>query len=163
MNFYDGVPYAKNPTTGIGEPIPGATENYLDVDDAVEALKIFRDAGLQLVNVTAGCPYFNPHVGRPADKEPPDGYGAPENNSSASRATSGLPTPLGVPAPISPSSERDTVTCGSTPLRREKRTSAMIASQSLAWAAARSHIRISRVMCTWTKERCASQSAIAPP
>ena len=79
MNFYDGVPFAKNPVTGVGEPIPGATENYLDVDDAVQALKIFRDAGLQLVNVTAGCPYFNPHVGRPADKEPPDGYGAPEH------------------------------------------------------------------------------------
>lgn len=79
MNFFDGVPYAKNPTTGIGEPVPGATENYLDADEAVEAVKLFRDAGLQLVNVTAGCPYFNPHIGRPADKEPPDGYGAPEN------------------------------------------------------------------------------------
>jgi NADPH2 dehydrogenase len=79
MNFYDGVPYAKNPATGLGEPIPGATENYLEVEDAVAALKTFRDAGLQLVNVTAGCPYFNPHVGRPADKEPPDGYGAPEH------------------------------------------------------------------------------------
>ena len=30
------------------------------------------------MNVTAGCPYFNPHVGRPADREPPDGYAAPE-------------------------------------------------------------------------------------
>jgi len=79
MNFFDGVPYAKNSVTGIGEPVPGATENYLDVDDAVQALVMFRDAGLQLVNVTAGCPYFNPHIGRPADKEPPDGYGAPEN------------------------------------------------------------------------------------
>jgi len=79
MNFFDGVPYAKNPVTGIGEPVPGATENYLDVDEAVQALMMFRDAGLQLVNVTAGCPYFNPHVGRPADKEPPDGYGAPEH------------------------------------------------------------------------------------
>lgn len=78
MNFFDGVPYRKNPATGIGEPLPGATENYLGVDEAVAALRVFRDAGLQLVNVTAGCPYFNPHVGRPADKEPPDGYGAPE-------------------------------------------------------------------------------------
>lgn len=78
MNFFDGVPFRKNATTGIGEPIPGATENYLAAADAVEALTMFRDAGLQLVNVTAGCPYFNPHVGRPADKEPPDGYGAPE-------------------------------------------------------------------------------------
>ena len=77
MNFFDGVPYRKN-ASGMGEPMPGATENYLELDDAIEALQLFRDAGLQLVNVTAGCPYFNPHVGRPADKEPPDGYGAPE-------------------------------------------------------------------------------------
>ena len=78
MNFYDGVPYAKNAATGAGEPVPGATENYLELDEALEALRMFRDAGLQLVNVTAGCPYFNPHVGRPADREPPDGYVAPE-------------------------------------------------------------------------------------
>jgi NADPH2 dehydrogenase len=78
MNFFDGVPYARHPTTGAGEPVPGATENYLELDDALDALRLYRDAGLQLVNVTAGCPYFNPHVGRPADREPPDGYGAPE-------------------------------------------------------------------------------------
>ncbi|MEP6919152.1 MAG: NADH:flavin oxidoreductase, partial [Acidobacteriota bacterium] len=48
-------------------------------DEAVEALRLFEQAGLQLVNVTAGCPYYNPHVGRPADREPPDGYGAPES------------------------------------------------------------------------------------
>jgi len=78
MNFYDGVPFAKNPETGVGEPIPGCTSNYLEADEAVEALRSFREAGLQLVNVTAGCPYFNPHVGRPADREPPDGYAAPE-------------------------------------------------------------------------------------
>jgi NADPH2 dehydrogenase len=77
MNFFDGVPFAKS-ATGGGEPIPGATENYLQMDEAVEALRIFEKAGLQLVNVTAGCPYFNPHVGRPADREPPDGYAAPE-------------------------------------------------------------------------------------
>ena len=78
MNFFDGVPYRKNAETGIGEPVPGATDNYLEVDEAVEALRMYREAGLQLVNVTAGCPYYNPHVGRPADREPPDGYGAPE-------------------------------------------------------------------------------------
>ncbi len=78
MNFFDGVPFMKNPATGAGEPVAGATENYLDLEEAVEALRMFRKAGLQLVNVTAGCPYFNPHIGRPADKEPPDGYGAPE-------------------------------------------------------------------------------------
>ena len=78
MNFYDGVPYAKNPSTGAGEPVPGATENYLEPAEALDALRLYRDAGLQLVNVTAGCPYYNPHIGRPADREPPDGYASPE-------------------------------------------------------------------------------------
>ncbi len=78
MNFFDGVPFAKNHATGAGEPVPGCTSNYLEADEAVEALRSFREAGLQLVNVTAGCPYFNPHIGRPADREPPDGYAAPE-------------------------------------------------------------------------------------
>jgi NADPH2 dehydrogenase len=102
MNFYDGVPFTKNPVTGVGEPVRGATSNYLDADEAVQALAMFREAGLQLVNVTAGCPYFNPHVGRPADKEPPDGYGAPEHPlvgvarhfnlaEAAARACPGLP------------------------------------------------------------------------
>jgi 2,4-dienoyl-CoA reductase-like NADH-dependent reductase (Old Yellow Enzyme family) len=78
INVFDGVPFAKNPETGIGEPVPGRTENYLEPDEAVAAVRMFQEAGLQLVNVTAGCPYFNPHIGRPADREPPDGYGAPE-------------------------------------------------------------------------------------
>lgn len=78
MNFVDGVPFAKDPATGAGRPVPGASENYLDLDEALAALRIYRDAGLQLVNATAGCPYFNPHIGRPADREPPDGYAAPE-------------------------------------------------------------------------------------
>ena len=60
MNFFDGVPFAKNPQTGAGEPVPGATANYLEVDEAVEALRGFRQAGLQLVNVTAGCPGLQP-------------------------------------------------------------------------------------------------------
>ena len=37
------------------------------------------DAGLQLVNVTAGCPYYNPHVQRPALFPPSDGYLPPED------------------------------------------------------------------------------------
>ncbi|MDQ3347661.1 MAG: NADH:flavin oxidoreductase [Acidobacteriota bacterium] len=78
MNFFDGVPFAKDPATGAGHPVPGASENYLELDEALAALRMFRDAGLQLVNATAGCPYFNPHIGRPADREPPDGYAAPE-------------------------------------------------------------------------------------
>jgi NADPH2 dehydrogenase len=42
MNFFDGVPFMKNPASGAGEPVPGATENYLDLEEAVEALRMFR-------------------------------------------------------------------------------------------------------------------------
>jgi 2,4-dienoyl-CoA reductase-like NADH-dependent reductase (Old Yellow Enzyme family) len=38
-----------------------------------------RAAGLQFLNISAGCPYYNPHFLRPADTPPPDGYEMPES------------------------------------------------------------------------------------
>ena len=77
MNFHDGVPFRKNAVSGIGEPVPGATGNYFEVDEAVQALTIFRDAGLQLVR-HRWLPVAQ-SASTSADKEPPDGYGAPEH------------------------------------------------------------------------------------
>ena len=91
MNLFDGVPFRKNPETGIGEPVPLESpylnafgvnpENPVEPDttETIEAIRLFREAGLQLLNVSAGCPYYSPHFLRPADTEPPDGYGAPES------------------------------------------------------------------------------------
>jgi NADPH2 dehydrogenase len=91
MNIFDAVPYRKNATTTIGEPVEFPTpylnafgvnpENPLEPDlrEPIEALRRMRDAGLQFLNISAGCPYYNPHFLRPADTPPPDGYEMPES------------------------------------------------------------------------------------
>ncbi len=78
MNFFDGLPFARNPQTSVGEALAPSTPNYLEPEEALAAVAIYRDAGLQLLNVSSGCAYYNPHILRPADREPSDGYGAPE-------------------------------------------------------------------------------------
>lgn len=36
--------------------------------EVIQLLKILRDKGIELVNISCGNPYYNPHVGRPYDK-----------------------------------------------------------------------------------------------
>src|SRR5205085_5507820 len=50
-----------------------------DLREPIEAIRRMRDAGLQFLNISAGCPYYNPHFLRPADTPPPDGYEMPES------------------------------------------------------------------------------------
>ena len=50
-----------------------------DLREPLELALRLRDAGVSLLNVTAGNPYVNPHVVRPADYPPIDGYDAPEH------------------------------------------------------------------------------------
>src|SRR5262249_25548508 len=40
---------------------------------------ILRDLDIRLVNITAGSPYYNPHITRPALYPPSDGYHPPED------------------------------------------------------------------------------------
>jgi NADPH2 dehydrogenase len=42
-------------------------------------LLLLEQLGVKLVNVTAGSPYYNPHVQRPAMFSPSDGYAPPED------------------------------------------------------------------------------------
>lgn len=91
INLFDGVPYRKHPASGTGEPVETPRpylnafgvrpENPLEPDltEPLLALRVMREAGLQFVNVSAGCPYYNPHFLRPADTPPPDGYEMPES------------------------------------------------------------------------------------
>ncbi|HYE99734.1 MAG TPA: NADH:flavin oxidoreductase, partial [Planctomycetota bacterium] len=90
MNIFDAVPYVKGPD-GRGVPVPyptpyrnafGAREDdplTPDLAEPIEAIRQFVAAGLQFLNVSAGCPYYNPHFLRPADTPPPDGYEMPES------------------------------------------------------------------------------------
>jgi 2,4-dienoyl-CoA reductase-like NADH-dependent reductase (Old Yellow Enzyme family) len=91
FNAYDGIPYCRAEGEAAGEPVlhclPLETAFGTDpqdhrIEDLREPVQLalwLRDAGVSLLNITAGNPYCNPHVVRPADHPPVDGYEAPEH------------------------------------------------------------------------------------
>ena len=90
LSAYDLVPYEAGPD-GVGVPAPGAdgAARYafggdgagtgVDLAEAHGFLDRCRELGIGLVCVTAGSPYYNPHVQRPAFFPPSDGYTPPED------------------------------------------------------------------------------------
>jgi 2,4-dienoyl-CoA reductase-like NADH-dependent reductase (Old Yellow Enzyme family) len=88
---FEGVAYVRDPATGLGVPIPYSTPYphgfgndandpmREDLTEVKQAIGWFRDWGIQLLNVSLGCPYFNPHVGRPFEKPDDGNYEAPEH------------------------------------------------------------------------------------
>ena len=52
----------------------------IDLTEPIALLKLMRDElNISLVNLTAGSPYYNPHLQRPAYFPPSDGYQPPED------------------------------------------------------------------------------------
>ncbi|MEE8396499.1 MAG: NADH:flavin oxidoreductase [bacterium] len=51
----------------------------IDLTEPIEFLRICRELGILLVNITAGSPYYTPHIQRPALFPPSDGYLPPED------------------------------------------------------------------------------------
>ncbi|QEH33574.1 NADPH dehydrogenase [Aquisphaera giovannonii] len=90
LNVFDGVPFQKGPD-GTGIPAtfqaPAASAWGTDAEAPVEAdlaepkalVGLMRDAGLDLLNITLGNPYASPHLVRPFEYAPPDGYETPEH------------------------------------------------------------------------------------
>ncbi len=88
LSAFDTVPWRRR-ADGAGEteaaPDPktafGLLEEDLDsaLDDARELLRLIESLGVRWVCVTAGSPYYNPHVQRPALFPPSDGYAPPED------------------------------------------------------------------------------------
>jgi len=93
MNAYDGIPY-RGEGEGenfIGKPCPHELplqvafgtnpENHLEEDltEPLEAARRLRDRGVSLLSITMGNPYANPHLVRPAEFPPVDGYHCPEH------------------------------------------------------------------------------------
>ncbi len=70
LNVYDGFPYPY----GFGVKRDGSLE--FDPEEPIRLLEVLRDLGVELVNVTMGNPYVNPHVNRPFAK---GGYEAEEH------------------------------------------------------------------------------------
>ncbi len=91
INVYDGVPFLPDPDTGSGIPAtpPGAWAGAWGTapgnpqePDLAEPLAWIGEMvrlGVALINVTAGNPYTSPHLLRPFEHPPPDGYAAPEH------------------------------------------------------------------------------------
>jgi NADPH2 dehydrogenase len=89
LSAFDMVPFRKGPGE-VGEPAvsdAGYREAFGfsrsaaagNIDDADELLGVFASLGIEWVCVTAGSPYYNPHIQRPALFPPSDGYLPPED------------------------------------------------------------------------------------
>ncbi|MBA4054725.1 MAG: NADH:flavin oxidoreductase, partial [Marivirga sp.] len=50
-----------------------------DLTETIMFLELLESLGIQLVCITAGSPYYNPHIQRPALFPPSDGYQPPED------------------------------------------------------------------------------------
>ncbi len=91
LGCFDGIPYGTDPQTNLGVPFEhpapypwgfGVDENNPlepDLADVKQAVALFRDAGLQLLNISLGCPYYNPHIGRPFERPDEGNYEQPEH------------------------------------------------------------------------------------
>jgi len=71
--FGDCLPYRTGFGTKSAEPAAW------DMSEPLAFCAILRELGIALLNVSAGSPYYNPHVTRPALYPPSDGYLPPED------------------------------------------------------------------------------------
>jgi len=92
LSGYDGVPFEEDPATrreglkGRGRPSPytlpyiwgwGVREDDTmspDTAEPVRLAKMLAERDVAFLNVTVGSPYSNPHLSRPTETPPVDGY-----------------------------------------------------------------------------------------
>jgi 2,4-dienoyl-CoA reductase-like NADH-dependent reductase (Old Yellow Enzyme family) len=86
----DTIPY-RSGADRIGEPEPVAGRDYqcafggdgtglgLDLSEPKAFIELLAELGVRLVCVSAGSPYYTPHLVRPAYFPPSDGYLPPED------------------------------------------------------------------------------------
>jgi len=99
LSAFDTVPFYPDPSrSGNGKLGPGIPEPYenlipyrwgfgvdplrptqADLTETIQFLSLLEILDVQLVNITAGSPYYNPHIQRPALYPPSDGYAPPED------------------------------------------------------------------------------------
>lgn len=99
LSAFDTIPYRPDPAlSSPGKPGPGIPEEYqnlipyrwgfgvnqsdprqADLTETIRFLSLLEQLGIQLVNLTAGSPYYCPHIQRPAFYPPSDGYQPPED------------------------------------------------------------------------------------
>ncbi len=89
LSAYDFVPFDPD-WSGVGTPVDArSTARYtfgadtsgtgVDLRETHRFLDLCEELGIGLVCITAGSPYYSPHVQRPAFFPPSDGYTPPED------------------------------------------------------------------------------------
>lgn len=91
LSAFDFVPFQPGPEPERhGVPAPFAAEYpyafgsdksglQIDLSEPLAFLDLLTKLGIKLVCITAGSPYYNPHIQRPAFFPPSDGYQPPED------------------------------------------------------------------------------------
>lgn len=99
LSAIDTVPFHRDPSRSVsGQASAGVPEMHpdllpyhwgfgvnpldpteSDLSEPERFLLLLEELGIQLVNITAGSPYYNPHIQRPALYPPSDGYLPPED------------------------------------------------------------------------------------
>jgi 2,4-dienoyl-CoA reductase-like NADH-dependent reductase (Old Yellow Enzyme family) len=88
VSIFDFFPY-KPGDDNIGIPDPLGDPNLefggdgtglgIDLAEPSKFMELLKELGIHLVCTTAGSPYYNPHIQRPAYFPPSDGYQPPED------------------------------------------------------------------------------------
>jgi len=99
LSAFDTVPYQYDPALAFegktGPGVPESCDGFLpyrygfgvdplkpteaDLTETIRFLSLLEEIDIRLVNLTAGSPYYNPHIQRPALFPPSDGYQPPED------------------------------------------------------------------------------------
>ncbi len=99
FSAFDSVPFRPDPALSVngklGPGIPETQDDLIpyrwgfgvkqseptepDLTETIQFLCLLEELKIQVVNVTAGSPYYNPHIQRPALYPPSDGYQPPED------------------------------------------------------------------------------------
>ena len=99
LSAFDFVPFMPDPEQSHGRKLgPGVPEPHADnlpyhygfgvqkndptredLSETRKFLDLLRSLDIHLVNLSAGSPYYNPHIQRPAYYPPSDGYQPPED------------------------------------------------------------------------------------
>jgi len=90
LSAFDFIPFRPGPD-GTGEPVPVERGEYryafggdatgvgLDLTEPMAFIDLLAELDIELVCITGGSPYYNPHIQRPALFPPSDGYQPPED------------------------------------------------------------------------------------
>jgi 2,4-dienoyl-CoA reductase-like NADH-dependent reductase (Old Yellow Enzyme family) len=91
VNVFDSIPYRMKADSSDGEPCPHTLplacawgtdphdHSRPDLAEPLEWIGTMAKLGVSCVNISMGNPYATPHVIRPFEVPPPDGYETPEH------------------------------------------------------------------------------------